>query len=619
MSHLQKIKRIFFLAVSVIAVAICLNIPASDVHASEKYIRLKDLSIGDVVVDYSWDWDYRRGSDYSGQENSWPVEWIVVGKNHFNPAHPGYGQNGIGHVVLLSLTNVARYPYDNSLNRDGTGQRIETGYGSNNWFMSGKYNATAGIRPFLNRVFLDSFSEEFKGSLFPVDVPYVPLKRGPADKRPSYETSLNFVAYEILFILSETELGGDGTRTLKTGQTLEYFQYNAEMKRRAAGPVDFYWTRSVDTHYRNAVRMVCPSGKISYGAVFHGLAGVRPAVAIRDDVLVKALYDFTIEMGGARRPLYEIYWPPAAKEIELDKSEIEMFVGDGKKINARLNPIDATEEIFWMSSDESVVKVDSQGNISAIGSGRAHVFAYAANPLFAYHIGQEEIYASCSISVKKFEKDVLPSFSAFEWDVFDLFEKPVHFMNLDFLKIAAILSKQESVTLSEKIPGSEMIMENVFVQINTTDEVLVIEEEPIRFDPIEPIEDLEEALKNLQQKRDPEHSGSISEDAKKDKEENQVLAKEELLQKEPIEQAGLEEANIEAGKISQAEYINIAERLNSGRLLSARLESFMSQYGISCGLFDRFIMNIITFTERVMLRLIRFIENTHQGIKYHLL
>ncbi len=62
--------------------------------------------------------------------------------------------------------------------------------------------------------------------------------------------------------------------------------------------------------------------------------------------------------------------------ITIDKKEISIEEKTYEKLNATLLPEDATiRGIVWESSDESVVTVDSQGNIKGVGPGTATVTA----------------------------------------------------------------------------------------------------------------------------------------------------------------------------------------------------------------------------------------------------
>ena len=63
-----------------------------------------------------------------------------------------------------------------------------------------------------------------------------------------------------------------------------------------------------------------------------------------------------------------------AKDIIVDKSAIELTEGETDKISVTVTPDNATnKEVTYKSSDESVVKVDENGNIEAVGEGTATI------------------------------------------------------------------------------------------------------------------------------------------------------------------------------------------------------------------------------------------------------
>lgn len=64
----------------------------------------------------------------------------------------------------------------------------------------------------------------------------------------------------------------------------------------------------------------------------------------------------------------------ASYDYQLDKTNLSLYIGD----NDKLNIIPTTEEITsinWTSSDNSIVKVDNNGNIKALKEGKATVTA----------------------------------------------------------------------------------------------------------------------------------------------------------------------------------------------------------------------------------------------------
>ncbi len=62
------------------------------------------------------------------------------------------------------------------------------------------------------------------------------------------------------------------------------------------------------------------------------------------------------------------------KDIVVDKNDITLEIGDEDKITVTVTPDDATDKgVTYESSDETVVKVDENGNIEAVGEGTATI------------------------------------------------------------------------------------------------------------------------------------------------------------------------------------------------------------------------------------------------------
>ncbi len=64
--------------------------------------------------------------------------------------------------------------------------------------------------------------------------------------------------------------------------------------------------------------------------------------------------------------------------VTLDKAKLDLTIGSSAKVNATVNPSNATDKtVTWTSSNPSVVTVDKNGNIKAVGIGSAKVTATA--------------------------------------------------------------------------------------------------------------------------------------------------------------------------------------------------------------------------------------------------
>ena len=66
-------------------------------------------------------------------------------------------------------------------------------------------------------------------------------------------------------------------------------------------------------------------------------------------------------------------------DISLDRHELNLLTGGTDTLIATITPDDATEEILWTSSDESIVTVDQNGNLKAVAPGKATVTAGTAS------------------------------------------------------------------------------------------------------------------------------------------------------------------------------------------------------------------------------------------------
>ena len=64
-----------------------------------------------------------------------------------------------------------------------------------------------------------------------------------------------------------------------------------------------------------------------------------------------------------------------AESVELPDKNLEIEKGAEYLLVAEMTPVYSTDFIVWQSSDESVVRIDKGGNITAIGTGDAVITA----------------------------------------------------------------------------------------------------------------------------------------------------------------------------------------------------------------------------------------------------
>ena len=72
--------------------------------------------------------------------------------------------------------------------------------------------------------------------------------------------------------------------------------------------------------------------------------------------------------------------PVAATSVSLDHSSLNMTVGDKVRLTATINPADTDDmRLIWEWSDDSVIRIDSTGTVSAIGAGKATITVKTSN------------------------------------------------------------------------------------------------------------------------------------------------------------------------------------------------------------------------------------------------
>ena len=81
--------------------------------------------------------------------------------------------------------------------------------------------------------------------------------------------------------------------------------------------------------------------------------------------------------------------------VTLDKTTAEAFIGDAFKLNATVEPNNATyPELAWSSSDEKIAKVDQNGNVTCIKEGTVTITAKNID---------SNLSATCVVTVSKID------------------------------------------------------------------------------------------------------------------------------------------------------------------------------------------------------------------------
>ncbi len=103
---------------------------------------------------------------------------------------------------------------------------------------------------------------------------------------------------------------------------------------------------------------------------------------IKEDITLKAVWEKKKEEEKKEDKKDE---PKPAENIEvqgisLDKSQVDLIIGNSGKLTANVSPSNATDKsVTWSSSDPSVIAVDGSGNVSAKGIGSATITAKTSN------------------------------------------------------------------------------------------------------------------------------------------------------------------------------------------------------------------------------------------------
>jgi hypothetical protein len=102
--------------------------------------------------------------------------------------------------------------------------------------------------------------------------------------------------------------------------------------------------------------------------------------------------DYTYDLSEGKRIANTVVEYPAATELALSEGELTLAAGDAYSLERFFLPANAPEEyVDWSSSDESVLTVDGEGNLTALAAGTAVVTAETESGLAA----------ACTVTVVK--------------------------------------------------------------------------------------------------------------------------------------------------------------------------------------------------------------------------
>ena len=81
---------------------------------------------------------------------------------------------------------------------------------------------------------------------------------------------------------------------------------------------------------------------------------------------------------------------PDVQKIVLDKTDLTLTEGDSVTLAVTFEPVGATENLIWTSSNEKVATVNSKGIVKALSRGYALIKAQG-----------DSLYASCNVNVTR--------------------------------------------------------------------------------------------------------------------------------------------------------------------------------------------------------------------------
>lgn len=101
-----------------------------------------------------------------------------------------------------------------------------------------------------------------------------------------------------------------------------------------------------------------------------------------------------VHEGGEFTDSAEITVYVAPEKIELEKKSRTIYMDDKIKLSFEISPADATyKAVKWSSSNESIVKVDNEGNLIPVSAGKATVTVTSEY--------DSNIFAKCTVTVKE--------------------------------------------------------------------------------------------------------------------------------------------------------------------------------------------------------------------------
>ena len=85
-------------------------------------------------------------------------------------------------------------------------------------------------------------------------------------------------------------------------------------------------------------------------------------------------------LGNTYKDEVEVFVVVEAESVSLDKRSLEMKAGESASLSATVKPKKATiKDVQWYSLDETVARVDENGNVTAVGAGETKIVAVSVS------------------------------------------------------------------------------------------------------------------------------------------------------------------------------------------------------------------------------------------------
>jgi len=107
----------------------------------------------------------------------------------------------------------------------------------------------------------------------------------------------------------------------------------------------------------------------------------------------EAIITITTEDGNKTASCAVLVLPVEVESIALNKSEIELFVGESEQLTYSIAPANATNQnVTWHSGNETVIRVDENGLITAIAAGTSTITVMTED---------KNLFSQCEVTVTR--------------------------------------------------------------------------------------------------------------------------------------------------------------------------------------------------------------------------